>query len=168
MWTQIWLLLLEEQSDLGPHCLPVCKNRFEKFSRIFSRRHKQTTFSDAGFLGVLRVNHLQISHIHCFLYKVGLCQEKKNVFEHWFGSQASAWPSGTPNLRRSQDPRFKSHLRQNSADVCTVLQCSEPFIITPSSSGYNLTLVLLNPNMPCLYQQCRSRSVGFRILPLSI
>ena len=46
----------EEQSDLGPHCLPVCKNRFEKFARIFSRRHKQTTFSDADFLGVLRVN----------------------------------------------------------------------------------------------------------------
>ena len=44
-------------SDLGPHCLPVCKNRFEKFARIFSRRHKQTTFSDAGFLGVLRVKN---------------------------------------------------------------------------------------------------------------
>ena len=48
----------EEQSDLGPHCLPVCKNRFEKFARIFSRRHKQTAFSDAGFLGILRVNSL--------------------------------------------------------------------------------------------------------------
>ena len=47
--------LIEEQSDLGPHCLPGCKNRFEKFARIFSRRHKQT-FSDAGFLGILRVN----------------------------------------------------------------------------------------------------------------
>ena len=57
MWTQIRLLLYE-QSDLGPHCLPVCKNRFEKFARIFSRRHKQTTFSDAGFLGALRVNGL--------------------------------------------------------------------------------------------------------------
>ena len=44
--------------DQGPHCLPVCKNRFEKFARIFSRRHKQTTFSDAGFLGVLRVKYL--------------------------------------------------------------------------------------------------------------
>ena len=31
------------------------KNRFEKFARIFSRRHKQTTFSDAVFLGALRV-----------------------------------------------------------------------------------------------------------------
>ena len=44
-----------KQSDLGPHCLPVCKNRFEKFARIFSRRHKQTTFSDAVFLWALRV-----------------------------------------------------------------------------------------------------------------
>ena len=45
-----------EQSDVGPHCLLVCKNRFEKFARIFSRRHKQTAFSDAVFLGALRVN----------------------------------------------------------------------------------------------------------------
>ena len=44
-----------EQSDLGLHCLPVCKNWFEKFARIFCRRHKQTAFSDAGFLGALRV-----------------------------------------------------------------------------------------------------------------
>ena len=28
---------------------------FEKFARRCSRRHKQTTFSDAGFLGALRV-----------------------------------------------------------------------------------------------------------------
>ena len=48
----------EEQSDQGPDCLPVCKNRFEKFTRMFSRRHKQTTFSDAGFLGILRVKEL--------------------------------------------------------------------------------------------------------------
>ena len=45
-----------EQSDQGPHCLSVCKNRFEKFARIFSRRHKQMTFSDAVFRGILRVN----------------------------------------------------------------------------------------------------------------
>ena len=32
------------------------KNSFEKFARIFSRPHKQTTFSDAVFLGALRVN----------------------------------------------------------------------------------------------------------------
>ena len=46
--------------DLGPHCLPVCKNRFEKFARIFRRRHKQMTFSDAVFLGALRVKKLYI------------------------------------------------------------------------------------------------------------
>ena len=50
----------QEQSELGPHCLPVCKTRFEKSARIFSRRHKQTTFSDAVFLGALRVNELLI------------------------------------------------------------------------------------------------------------
>ena len=43
--------------DLGPHCLHVCKNMLEKFARIFSRRHKQTTFSDVGFLDALRVNN---------------------------------------------------------------------------------------------------------------
>ena len=32
-------------ANLGPHCLPVYKNRFEKLARIFSRRHKQTTLS---------------------------------------------------------------------------------------------------------------------------
>ena len=31
----------DQTSDQGPHCLPVCKNRFEKFARIFSRRHFQ-------------------------------------------------------------------------------------------------------------------------------
>ena len=46
----------QEQSDLGPHCLPVCKNRFEKFARTFSRRHKQTTSSNAGFLGILTLS----------------------------------------------------------------------------------------------------------------
>ena len=54
MWTQI-RPLLQVQSDQGPHCLPVCKNRFEKFVRIFSRWYKQMIFSDAGFLGILRV-----------------------------------------------------------------------------------------------------------------
>ena len=55
----------KEQSDLGPHCLPVCKNRFEKSARIFSRRHKQTTFSDAVFLGAFRVSlNIFISQFH--------------------------------------------------------------------------------------------------------
>ena len=58
MWTQ-------EQSDQGPHCLPVCKNRFEKSAKIFSRRHKQTTFSDAVFLGALRVNNADRIGVEC-------------------------------------------------------------------------------------------------------
>ena len=33
------------------------KCKFEKFARRCSRRHKQTTFSDADFLGALRVKH---------------------------------------------------------------------------------------------------------------
>ena len=48
-------------SDLGPHCLPVCKKRFVKFARIFIRQHKQTTFSDAG---VLRVNYCFMCLFH--------------------------------------------------------------------------------------------------------
>ena len=64
MWTQIGLLL---QSDPGPHGLPVCKNMFEKFARIFNRRHKQTTFSDAVFLGALRVKEtLNQFHTVCY------------------------------------------------------------------------------------------------------
>ena len=73
MWTQIRLLL---QSDLGPHCLPVCKNRFEKFARIFSRRYKQTTFSYAGFLGALRVN-VDVTSWHC----IGLIRRYMNVIQ---------------------------------------------------------------------------------------
>ena len=40
---------------LGSTLFTCMQNRFEKFARIFSRRHKQRTFSDAGFLGILRV-----------------------------------------------------------------------------------------------------------------
>ena len=58
MWIQIRLL-----SDLGPYSLSVFKHRFEKFARIFSRRHKQTTFSDADFLGVLRVKVKVVGHM---------------------------------------------------------------------------------------------------------
>ena len=31
---------MDPESDQGPHCLPVCKNRFEKLARIFSRQIK--------------------------------------------------------------------------------------------------------------------------------
>ena len=43
-----------EQSDQGPHCLPVCKNRLEKSARIFS---------DAVFLGTLRVKEFLVFRI---------------------------------------------------------------------------------------------------------
>ena len=80
MGTQIRLLL--EQSDQGPHCLPVCKNKFEKFARIFSRRHKQTTFSDAGFLGVLRVKGSKLRKItKCDLKKKK--KKKKLRLKRW-------------------------------------------------------------------------------------
>ena len=76
----------QEQSDLGPHCLPVCKNRFEKFSKIFSRRHKQMTFSDADFLGALRVNTVlcnKVSEKCCI--KTKICRlYRKNDHQHSF------------------------------------------------------------------------------------
>ena len=73
VWTQI-RLLLKEQSDQCPYCLPVCKNRFEKSARIFSRRHKQTTFSDNDFLGALRVKYGKSSAgKYVFLVMLTIC-----------------------------------------------------------------------------------------------
>ena len=54
----------------------MCKNRFEKFGRILSRRHKQTTFSDVGFLGILRVKQLFLKDIN-FSSRINKCLEKK-------------------------------------------------------------------------------------------
>ena len=48
-------------------CL-FAKNRLETFARIFSRRHKQTTFSDAGFLGILRVKANTVKRIRAANY----------------------------------------------------------------------------------------------------
>ena len=67
----------QEQSDLSPHCLPVCKNRFEKFARIFSRRQKQTTFSDAVFLGALRV---KTTHKICYDSKMRKLSSETSLF----------------------------------------------------------------------------------------
>ena len=66
-----------DQSDLGPHCLPVCKNRFEKFARIFSRQHKQKTFSGAVFLGHLRVKDISRSHILQIQIRAGTVNVQK-------------------------------------------------------------------------------------------
>ena len=99
------------------------------------------------------------------------------------------WVVRAPDFR-SGGPKFESCWRQNSSVDCTVFHCTEPFSITLFSSHYdlknverdvksnhlldllkkkwwnahilfNLTLVLLNPGMPCFCKQCRSRSVGF-------
>ena len=46
-------------NSVDPDQTTVCryaKIGLEKFARIYSRRHKQTTLSDAGFLGALRVS----------------------------------------------------------------------------------------------------------------
>ena len=79
--------------DQAAHCLPVCKNRFEKFARIFSRRHKQTTFSDAGFLGILRVN--EVHGIQVTPDKMGyphniflISPQKKHIHVLWYSLEA--------------------------------------------------------------------------------
>ena len=72
-----------DQSDLGPHCLPVCKNRFEKFARRCSRRHKQTTFSEAGFLGVLRVK----TRSGLTLITANLADDKLMIFVSYFSQK---------------------------------------------------------------------------------
>ena len=84
------------QSDLGPHCLPVCKNRFEKFARIFSRRQKQTTFSDADSLGVLRVktwSPTEDSNQPCRLVRIfsGLAEDAKFLHVDDEDSYQTAW-----------------------------------------------------------------------------
>ena len=52
--------------------MPVCKNRFQKFARIFSRRHKQATFLDAGFHVILRVKNSAIERgsIHFLILRL--------------------------------------------------------------------------------------------------
>ena len=40
-----------------------------------------------------------------------------------------------------QGPGFESHWRQNSAHDCTVLHCTNPFIVTLPSSRYGLNNV---------------------------
>ena len=63
----IFHYLLLRSSLIWVHtvCL-YAKCKFEKFARICSRRHKQTIFSDAVFLGALRVNK-EMLFIHSFI-----------------------------------------------------------------------------------------------------
>ena len=53
---------------------------FEKFARIFTRRNKQMTFSDAGFLGILRVK-LVHSYPHKGSYTIELSTDSKGPDE---------------------------------------------------------------------------------------
>ena len=66
----------------------VCKNRFEKSARIFSRRHKQTTFSDAVFLGSLRVTVIFSQSIYLITLFLGrhsrLCRHYENKPIHMY------------------------------------------------------------------------------------
>ena len=55
-------------------CL-YAKNRFEKFARIFSRRHKQTTFSDAGHLRVNSVSYL-FQNLNNSIFTICYCLKK--------------------------------------------------------------------------------------------
>ena len=72
-----------KQSDQGPHCLPVCKNRFEKSARIFSRRHKQKTFSDALFPGALRVKDVKFTE-NVYPPKFDFNAEIQNFTEYFY------------------------------------------------------------------------------------
>ena len=47
-------LLLQEQSDLGPHCLPLYISQMI-LAKINCRQLEQTAFSDEFFVGALRV-----------------------------------------------------------------------------------------------------------------
>ena len=65
-------------------CL-YAKCKFEKFARRCSRRHKQTTFSDADFLGALRVNTSLVcksflSDTFCHLYFFNLYVLPYSIF----------------------------------------------------------------------------------------
>ena len=66
------------------------KNGFEKFARIVSRRHKQTTFSDAGFFGILRIKPLgnstdsskkQIFFFYFIMNMNDVCTDQNRIIE---------------------------------------------------------------------------------------
>ena len=97
-------------SDQGPHCLPVCKNRFEKSARIFSRRHKQTTFSDAVFLGALRVN---VESIH----NLGLAKRKcLRAFAKYTDSGSSHACAKSPSMHSVVSNDSDRGQRRSSSD----------------------------------------------------
>ena len=90
----------DQTAALGPHCLPVCKTRFEKSARIFSRWHKQTTFSDAVFLGALRVKFLgDISWTNFWIHSPHLLASVAQLDAGLTGDQEVAdWPQPGGNI----------------------------------------------------------------------
>ena len=54
------VLLLQEQSDLGPHCMPLYLHMLLMLANLSSSRLKQTTFSDA-FFDTLKIYNIECS-----------------------------------------------------------------------------------------------------------
>ena len=107
--------------------MPVCKNRFEKSARIFSRRHKQTTFSDAVFLGALRVD----GNPHNFSVLFFFCSSTGAYTSHLFKLKLELGP-------HDEVPEsFAQH-----ADVEFTMPCS-----TTSQSQIR-SVAVTNPNPP--------------------
>ena len=100
-----------DPDQTAPHCLPVCKNRFEKFARIFSRRHKQTTFSDAGFCGVLRVSCcVLLSHQRSLIYARTIVDNELKCQNTVFVCVEVLWPS-QPNWVMSSMVSLNEHVK---------------------------------------------------------
>ena len=105
----------------------ICENRFEKFARIFSRRHKQTTFSDAGFLGVLRVNYEYGMNSEYFgqLWYIG-CTILVAIFQHGNVNNKSLY---LPSLNRFI--RIENHINPKNSFIIS----QEFFFIRTNSNG---------------------------------
>ena len=62
----------------------------EKFARIFSRQHKQTTLSDAGFLGILKVK----GYFRYFSYFIMMMYMDQNTFLSYPAQSAVIFQNG--------------------------------------------------------------------------
>ena len=89
--------------------MPVCKNRFEKSARIFSRRHKQTTYSDAVFLGALRVKWDLFSSVpeEALCWQGNTCKNKTILY--YFSQEKNPEPAkpSTEQLEQSKPKKNK-------------------------------------------------------------
>ena len=134
MWTLIWLLL-EEQSDIGPHCL-------QKWLKNHKQMTKQTTIV---VIGSLRVKGIWI-WLADLPFLLNLSVFLLDHFFHmvdkflWLPVYFTAYKA----LSKKSSTKTK---RQENVPM--------------GANSFLLTLVLLNPDLSCLCKQCRSRSVGF-------